>query len=182
MVNQLNPHFLFNTIPNIDVLIELDGPKASLYLNKLSAIMRFMLYETKVEKIPLSKELEYIEKYIELQKIRSINPGYVNFSVQGDPASWQISPMIFIPFIENAFKHLGNRKVNDALCICFTIESNTLLFECGNNMSAEIPANTVGGLGSALIQKRLAMLYPNQHKINVSNNGAWYTVNLTINK
>ena len=75
--SQINPHFLFNTLNNIDVLIEKDPPKASLYFNKLSAIMRFMLYETKTDKIPLAKELDYITQYIDLQKIRHANPDFV---------------------------------------------------------------------------------------------------------
>ena len=77
--NQINPHFLFNTINNIDVLIAKDAMLASSYLNKLSDIMRFMLYETKTEKIALEKELSYIEKYIALQKIRTSNLNYVNY-------------------------------------------------------------------------------------------------------
>lgn len=83
--SQINPHFLFNTINNIDVLITKDAVRASEYLNKLSDIMRFMLYETKPAKISLSKELIYIEKFIELQKIRTTNAHYINYSLKGDP-------------------------------------------------------------------------------------------------
>ncbi|TAE91381.1 MAG: histidine kinase, partial [Bacteroidetes bacterium] len=81
--SQLDPHFLFNTINNIDVLILKNAEHASDYLNKLSDIMRFMLFETKAEMIPLAKEIEYIEKYIELQKIRTSNNSYVSFEVEG---------------------------------------------------------------------------------------------------
>jgi two-component system LytT family sensor kinase len=80
--SQINPHFLFNTLNNIDVLIEKDPPKASLYFNKLSAIMRFMLYETKTDKIPLAKELDYITQYIDLQKIRHANPDFVHMTLK----------------------------------------------------------------------------------------------------
>ena len=81
----MDPHFLFNTINNIDVLILKNATKASNYLNKLSDIMRFMLFETKTDKILLSKEIEYIDKYIALQKIRTANSNYVNFRVKGIP-------------------------------------------------------------------------------------------------
>ncbi|MDQ6843076.1 MAG: histidine kinase, partial [Bacteroidota bacterium] len=91
--SQINPHFLFNTINNIDVLITKDATRASEYLNKLSDIMRFMLYETKPSKIPLSKELAYIEKFIELQKIRTANEHYINYTVKGDTKSLMIPPM-----------------------------------------------------------------------------------------
>ncbi|MFN3446035.1 MAG: sensor histidine kinase, partial [Bacteroidia bacterium] len=106
--SQLDPHFLFNTINNIDVLILKNAEDASDYLNKLSDIMRFMLFETKAEMIPLSKEIEYIKKYIELQKIRTSNNSYVSFNVEGVANGRLIAPMVFIPFIENAFKHTNN--------------------------------------------------------------------------
>lgn len=110
MKAQINPHFLFNTINNIDVLIEKDAAKASVYLNKLSDIMRFMLYETKTEKITLVKELAYIEKYIDLQKIRTAKPESINYLVNGEAKNLMIEPMLFIPFIENAFKHSESVK------------------------------------------------------------------------
>ncbi len=113
--SQINPHFLFNTINNIDVLISKDAERASAYLNKLSDIMRFMLYETKPAKIPLPKELTYIEKFIELQKIRTTNEHYVNYSIKGDTANFMIPPMLLISFIENAFKYADNKKVENAI-------------------------------------------------------------------
>lgn len=122
MKAQINPHFLFNTINNIDGLIQEDSDKASEYLNKLSDIMRFMLYETKTEKIYLAKELAYIGKYIELQKIGTSNPGYVKYEVQGEPANLLVEPMLFIPFIENAFKHTDDKRVENAIKIRFVKE------------------------------------------------------------
>jgi two-component system LytT family sensor kinase len=123
--SQLDPHFLFNTINNIDVLILKDPTEASNYLNKLSDIMRFMLFDTKTDEISLAKEIKYIEKYIELQKIRTSNSNYVNFSVNGIPDSKTIAPMIFIPFIENAFKHTTNKKIENAININILIEKDT---------------------------------------------------------
>ena len=103
--SQLNPHFLFNTINNIDVLISKDPGKASDYLNKLSDLLRYLLYEAKTEKIPLREELKYLEKYLELQRIRTSNPNYVDLEITGRADNLKIDPMIFLPFIENAFKH-----------------------------------------------------------------------------
>ena len=102
---QLNPHFLFNTLNNIDVLIEQNAQRASTYLKKLSDILRFMLYDTREEKIPLVQELEYIRKFIDLQNIRTANEEFVSYEVRGEPEGLYIAPMVFIPFIENAFKH-----------------------------------------------------------------------------
>ena len=108
--SQINPHFLFNTINNIDFLITKDSTKASEYLNKLSDILRYMVYETKTEKIPLTTELNYIEKYLELQRIRTSNADYVSFEVIGNANNLMIAPMILFPFIENAFKHTESNK------------------------------------------------------------------------
>ncbi len=179
--SQINPHFLFNTINNIDGLIQQDSNKASEYLNKLSDIMRFMLYETKTDKIPLTKELAYIEKYIELQKIRTNNPNYVNFNIKNDESNLLIEPMLFIPFIENAFKHTENKKTENAISISFIIEKDKIVFGCENyyNKSAETKSEG-SGLGNELIEKRLALLYPGKHDLEVGHINNLYKIKLTL--
>ncbi len=179
--SQINPHFLFNTINNIDVLIQKDAAKASAYLNKLSDIMRFMLYETKTETIPLKQELEYIEKYIDLQKIRTSNPNYVNYSVQGDAGNSMIAPMLFIPFIENAFKHAENKRIENAINIRVVIENGKILFDCENSYSTDTQTKLGhSGLGNELIQKRLNLLYSGKHTLEIFDDGKTYKVKLTI--
>jgi two-component system LytT family sensor kinase len=181
MKAQINPHFLFNTINNIDVLILKDPVKASEYLNKLSDIMRFTLYETKAEKIPLSKELSYIKKYIELQKIRTSNESFIKYVVNGEPNNLLIEPMLFIPFIENAFKHAENKKVENAIKISFAIEKDKIKFECENAYSVNTQLKPEhSGLGNDLIQRRLALLYPNKHTFEVINKSNIYKVNLVL--
>lgn len=181
MKAQINPHFLFNTINNIDVLIQKDPSKASEYLNKLSDIMRFMLYETKAEKIALEKELSYIEKYVELQKIRTTNLNYVKYEVKGSAGNLLIEPMLFIPFIENAFKHAENKKVENAIKISFVIEKDKIKFECENAYSADTQVKPEhSGLGNELIQRRLALLYANKHAFEVINKNGIYKVNLLL--
>lgn len=179
--SQINPHFLFNTINNIDALIAKDASSASAYLNKLSDIMRFMLYETKTEKIPLIKELTYIEKFIELQKIRTTNPHYVNYTVAGDASNLMIPPMLLIPFIENAFKHTENKKEENAINIHLDIDKNKLIFKCENNYNPHSQLIQDGhGLGSELIKKRLSLLYPDTHTLIITNNFELYKVELTL--
>ncbi len=181
MKAQMNPHFLFNTINNIDVLILKDPAKASEYLNKLSEIMRFMLYETKAEKIALEKELSYIKKYVELQKIRTTNPNYIKYEVRGSSGDLKIEPMLFIPFIENAFKHAENKKVENAIAISFNIEKDKIKFECENAYSIDTALKPEhNGLGNELIQRRLALLYPNKHTFEVVNKNGMYKVNLLL--
>jgi two-component system LytT family sensor kinase len=181
--SQINPHFLFNTINNIDVLIGIDPARASAYLNKLSDIMRFMLYETKAAEIPLATELSYIEKYLDLQKIRSSNPAYVNYSVEGEPGTWNLAPMLFIPYIENAFKHAENKKAEEAVSIKLRISATKISFVCSNHSSPNHSKNPgSSGLGNELTRRRLELLYPHSHTLELSNTGIRYTVTLTLTR
>jgi two-component system LytT family sensor kinase len=178
---QINPHFLFNTLNNIDVLIEKDAKTASIYLKKLSDILRFMLYESPLEKIELSKEVEYIHKYIELQKIRTSNPDFVNFTVIGDIDQLQIAPMLFIPFIENAFKHCTDKKINNAVEIDIAIRNGEVLFTCSNafDTSAQL-TQPKSGLGLDLIKNRLKLLYKENYQLKIDKTNERFTVNLTV--
>lgn len=179
--SQINPHFLFNTISNIDVLIQKNQTLASDYLNKLSEILRFSLYETDAETIPLCKELEYIEKYIELQKIRTSNPDYVKYIKKGDCSDKTIAPMLFIAFIENAFKHSENTKTTGCISIKFEITDDEIQFECINtfeNNSGNSDHN--GGKGNELTKKRIELLYPGKHDLGILKEPYYYTVKLKI--
>jgi two-component system, LytTR family, sensor kinase len=178
--SQISPHFLFNTLNNIDVLISKNAEKASVYLNKLSDIMRFMLYETKTEKIPLSKELAYIEKYIELQKIRTSNPDFVKFSVDGEAFDAEIAPMALISFVENAFKHATNLRNGNAIQIKVSVDANQIWFECENKYQELTTKPEHGGLGNDLIKRRLLLLYPNGHRLDIHRNEGIYRVKLHI--
>jgi sensor histidine kinase YesM len=178
---RINPHFLFNTLNNIDVLIEKDPAKASRYLKKLSDILRFMLYENIAETIPLIKELEYIEKYIELQRIRTNNSDFVKFEVKGEANNLKVAPMIFIPFIENAFKHTTNKKVENAIDLSIKIEGKKVFFSCLNffERSEVITANG-NGLGNGLIRNRLDLLYKNKYHLDIRKSEDSFVVNLIL--
>ena len=178
---QLDPHFLFNTLNNIDVLIVKDAGEASDYLNKLSDILRFMLYETKADEILLKKEIEYIEKYIELQKIRTSNVNYVSFKITGIPGIKTIAPMVFIPFIENAFKHSTNKKIDNAINVQQFINKDSIQFVCENKFdSTRKLKQDSNGLGNDLIQKRLNLIYPEKHILELVKQTDLYSVHLTI--
>jgi two-component system, LytTR family, sensor kinase len=165
---QINPHFLFNTINNIDVLIEKDPKAASKYLKQLSEIMRFMLYETSSDLIPLTTELEYITKYIELQKIRTSNERFVALTISGENKNLMIAPAVFIPFIENAFKHSTNKKIEDAIKISIEISGNDISFTCRNNFdNSKSFTQEKSGLGIDLIKQRLHLLYNQKHQLDI---------------
>ena len=179
--SQLDPHLLFNTINNIDALILKDTVAASDYLNKLSDIMRFILYETKADQILLSKEIEYIDKYIALQKIRTSNKNYIHFVVTGIIAGKSIAPMIFIPFIENAFKHTNNKKLENAITVNIFIKEESIQLLCENKFdSRSLVPQSDSGLGNNLIQKRLNLIYPEKHTLEVHKTKERYSINLTI--
>lgn len=179
--SKLNPHFLFNTLNNIDILI-LDEPnKASEYLKKLSEILRFMLYETNTERIPLLNEIEHIKKYIDLQKIRTSNNDFIDFQVVGDSVERYIAPMIFVHFIENAFKYANNKKIKNAVSVKFEISDNSVSFMCKNHFdSLELTTKKNNGIGIQLIKQRLDLVYKTNYSLNIVEKDNWYIVNLYI--
>jgi two-component system LytT family sensor kinase len=179
---QLNPHFLFNTLNNIDILIEKDPVKASAYLKKLSDMIRFMLYESPAEKIPLTLEVNYIEQYIELQRIRTLNTDFVQFQVNGEITDLYIAPMLFIPFIENAFKHASNKKKSKAIEIQISINQKVIHFHCSNSVEQAFnSAQEQGGLGLSLIRSRLELLYAKKYEFNVDQSIDRFSVTLVLN-
>ena len=181
--SQLDPHFLFNTLNNIDILILKSPEEASNYLNKLSDIMRFMLFETKTDRVSLAKEIAYMEKYVALQKIRTSNPNYVRLEVLGSADGKTIAPMVFLPFIENAFKHSTNKKLEDAITLKLQIEERNIRFKCHNKFDARRKASAPShGLGNSLIEKRLQLLYPEQHRLTMEKTKDSYLVTLDISQ
>jgi sensor histidine kinase YesM len=171
-----DPHFLFNTINNIDVLVGRDPERASDYLQKFSEVLRFALYESNLERVPLENELEYIKKYVELQKIRLSNPDDVLLAVNGLTGPHEIAPMIFIPFIENAFKHRGKGRVS----IEFVVGERELDFRCANSTVTGTASDNGAGIGSGLIRRRLELIYPNSHELQFRNRDGMYEVILKI--
>lgn len=178
---RINPHFLFNTINNIDVLIQKDSAVASEYLYKLSDTLRYVLYETRNNEIPLKKEVEQMEKFIDLQRIRTSNEEYVNFTFTGVIGDQKVAPMIFMTFIENAVKFTPNKKIKHAIDIALDVHGSVLQFHCRNyhsgNGQIEINGN---GLGLDLIRQRLDLLYSGRYELHTKKHGEWYHVDLNI--
>ncbi|MFK8104510.1 MAG: sensor histidine kinase [Saprospiraceae bacterium] len=178
--SKLDPHFLFNTINNIDGMMLKDVNVASKYLDKLSKILRFMLYEPKVDKIPLTKEVEYIQQYIDLQKIRTTNPDFVKYTVEGLHFKHQIPAMLFVPFIENAFKHVVSKKHFNTIEIHLLVAQEKIIFQCKNKYNPTLKTSKeAGGVGNELIEKRLQLLYPNRHQLQRTTTDGIYSIQLT---
>jgi len=180
--SQINPHFLFNTLNNIHAFSTRDPEKTSFAIIKLSEIMRYMLYEASHEKVLLDQELDYIRNFIALQKLRFQEMDFVRFTVKGNTTGIQIPPMIFLPFIENAFKH-GTVGVTHAIEIDLNCSQNQLYFGCKNQMKppSETEQNQPGGLGIKNIRRRLEILFPKQHQLDIREEKNVYIVELNIN-
>ncbi len=178
---KIEPHFLFNSLNNIDVLIEEEPAKASEYLAKLSNILRYVLYETKENKILLAKEIEQIKNYIELQRIRTNNTHFANLSIKGKLNNQEIAPMIFISFVENAFKHCKDKSIMNAINIEFDIYSKSIRMTCKNYYDSKYSETQKNnGLGIEIIKERLNLLYPKNHELVIDKSEQWFNVTLII--
>lgn len=179
--SQINPHFLFNTINNIDTLIIKDPPLASKYLNGLAGLLRFMLYKVKTDKISLSKEMSFIEKYVELQKIRSVNPNFINLTVKGTVENQQIAPLLFIPLVENAFKHVADKLSDNSINVDFEITPAWVLFTCSNSYKEKsLEDANEDGLGLEIMGQRLALIYAGRHSLQINKSHDRYEVTLKL--
>jgi LytS/YehU family sensor histidine kinase len=159
--SQINPHFLFNVLNNIDALIFEDKEKASNAIFLLSKIMRYMLHESPQEKVKLDKEITYIEDYLELAKLSFENPGFLKFETSGSFPEKQIPPLLFIPLIENAIKHCNKKSKSPGIQISFNIEKDFIELSTSNYLkpgNLKLPDNSTG-TGIKNVEKRLQLLY-----------------------
>ncbi|MEI9920134.1 MAG: histidine kinase [Bacteroidota bacterium] len=185
--SQFNPHFLFNTINSIFVLINKNPQMASESLAKFSDLLRYQLYECNEHQIPLSQELGYLENFIALEKLRRDQNTEWNFQIENPiHNSLAIAPFILMPFVENAFKHLSQYKDKvNWVRINLYCEKHLLHFTVSNSKSAlQNPTGGVKqyqGIGLHNVQRRLDLIYPGQHKLTISDNKEDYTVNLILN-
>jgi sensor histidine kinase YesM len=181
--NQINPHFLFNTLNNIDSLIKSNVDRASETLVKLSEILRYMIYDTNVDRVLLSNEIKHIESYVDLQKIQFANVELVFLSTQGKVDNIMIAPMLFIPFVENAFKHCNVKSIQNAIRINFTIDNKMVNFECTNLFDKfhKITKDSASGIGLNIIKRRLELLYPDSHTLIINEVNNNFKVSLSIN-
>lgn len=179
--SQINPHFLYNTLHNIDALIYEDRDKASKSLEKLSDIMRYMLSDTQSEFVDLQKELDYLENYLALEQLRLKNDRFLQYSVSGDCNGLQIAPMILIPFVENAFKHSVDSNVENGIVISIAIDDNRLSFVCENRFDpSETDKDKGHGIGLENVRKRLSLIYNKKHNLSVNTVNTVFKVNLSL--
>lgn len=166
--SQVHPHFLFNTLNTLySSAYEFGDNETANGIGKLSHLLRYMLYETKASKVLLESEIEYIENYIDLLKLRFSNDVTVTFTIEGDIADYTIAPMMLITLVENAFKHGISPAIKTKIKISLTREKDTLIFQVINaklreRAKSELEGSS-GGQGLANLIKRLEMIYPKKH-------------------
>jgi LytS/YehU family sensor histidine kinase len=178
---QVSPHFLFNTLNNIDYLVTFDTEKASGSIAKLGAILRYMIYDAEVEKIALEKELRHIEDYIDLLRLRTAGENYLQYRLNGRPEQLRIAPMLFLPLIENAYKHSAVKEGENIINIEISIEKSNLQFVISNEYDTYRKSTTkVGGLGLNIVKRRLELIYPERHSLTITKDNKRFKVELTL--
>jgi two-component system, LytTR family, sensor kinase len=178
--SQVNPHFLFNTLYSIYYLTVNKSDKASQAIMKLSDIIRFVLTESQCDYIQLEKEIDYITKYIDLQKLRISEKTKINFNVCGNIKEKQIAPLILIPFVENAFKYGVSSHVETLIKISLIITETSLELDLSNNKFDIIIEQEKNNIGLRNVKQRLLLLYPQKHKLIIKDEPFSYSINLTI--
>ncbi|MEM8965821.1 MAG: histidine kinase [Bacteroidota bacterium] len=183
--SQFNPHFLFNTINSIHFLIEKDSRRASDTLSKFSDLLRYQLYECNEPQIPLKKEVHYLANFVSLEKLRVNKNISVALDVSENVNGAQIAPFILMPFVENAFKHVSKGKQQDNFIrISLAQQEKQIRFTVENSQEPTEPkardAVYYGGIGLANVKRRLDLLYPQQHALQIDSQNETYSVELTI--
>ena len=177
--NQINPHFLFNSLNNIYVQSRKRPAEASESILLLSDLLRYQLYDCAKEKVLLRNEIDYLKNYLKLDKIRKVKPN-ISFQVYGEPSGILIAPFIFIPFVENAVKHGLIDEENSYLKIIFYIKPNEVNFSIENALPKFPHQSEVGGIGLKNVKRRLELIYPNQYDLTIENENDKYAVNLKL--
>lgn len=177
---QLNPHFLFNSLNSIYSLVRDKSSEAPHAVITLSELMRYMLYEAKKELVPLTKEIEYIQNFVQLQILRLSDSKNVKLRICGEYEDKLIAPLLLIPFVENAFKYGTDFKGNTYVDISMRIVSETLFFKVVNTIGPYKKDLESSGIGLKNIKNRLQMLYNERHALRISKDDGNYIVDLEL--
>ncbi|MBP0905205.1 sensor histidine kinase [Mariniflexile gromovii] len=179
--HQINPHFLFNSLNSIYSLTTKKSNDAPEAIITLSELMRYMLYETNSEFVPLVKDLEYIQNYLKLQRLRIANNKDVTLNIHGAVTNQKIRPLLFISFIENAFKYGTDFKGHTEVKIEIKINGDDLQFKCINVIGIRKTDKDSSGIGLQNTKERLELLYPKKHLLHVEEKDNRFIVSLKIN-
>jgi two-component system LytT family sensor kinase len=172
---QVNPHFFFNSLNNLYALSLKQAPETPETILRISRIMRYLLYETNVKEVPLALEAEMIATYVSLQQLKNKSGENISMEIIGDLGSIQIEPLLLLPIIENIFKH-GSEPINITLHVSSPIVQLKTTNKIRNNNE-----KIAGGIGLTNLKRRLALLYPDTHQLELQENDDNFTAILTLN-
>lgn len=181
--SQVNPHFLFNALNNIYALSNIDSNKTRQSISYLSKMLRYVLYECENAYVSPQKEVEYINNYLQLFALRSYEKYPIQMSSQIKDTTVLIAPMLLIPFVENALKHSHIERIEDSFInIDLRVNKDNISFEVENSKPTKaIHKDKTGGIGLKNVRKRLALLYPNKHELQIIEEGTTFKIKLNIN-
>lgn len=177
--SQINPHFLFNSLNSIYSLAYQQSTNTPGAILKLSEIMRYMLYECNDNKVALEKELQYLQNYIDLQKIRFGDNAFIDFKVNGEVGDQKIVPLLLIAFIENAFKHGVANDPKSPITLLIHLDGEHLNFFIQNKKHTN-NRDAAGGIGLNNVRRRLDLLYPGKYNLDIRDEIDTYTCELSL--
>ncbi|MCB0598884.1 MAG: histidine kinase [Lewinellaceae bacterium] len=181
---QIHPHTLFNGLNSVYHLIDFDPPRAKGLVWNLSNALRYQLYESSERFVPLEKEIAYLRQYIALQEVRVDEDAVVEVSFSGEEeGEWLIAPLLFTPFIENAFKYISHHpaKEDNKITVRLEMEGKRLFFECVNTVDANAPRiSEVGGIGLENVRSRLQLLYGVDYQLALKNGPGRFEAKLSL--
>ncbi|HLO79668.1 MAG TPA: histidine kinase [Chitinophagaceae bacterium] len=177
---QIHPHFLFNTLNNIYAFSMERSPQTPQLILKLSSILSYMLYDCRATLVPLEKEIEVMNNYMDLEKERYGERIEISKNITGDIAQYQVAPLLMIPFLENAFKHGTSEDLEKPwMSIDIDVKNGTLWCKIVNSKS-DSPKPATSGIGIENVKKRLKLLYPETHELNMQDESDFYSVALSL--
>ena len=177
--DQVNPHFLFNALNNIYVQSRKRPKEASESILLLSDLLRYQLYDCAKDKVYLTKEIDYLKNYLELDKMRR-SKAAINFKIHGSAAGKLVQPFLFSPFIENAVKHGMSLENESTINILFDISDTQIHFQIENSKPNTPVQHETGGIGLGNVKRRLNLLYPDKHSLNIKEEQNFYRVDLKL--
>ena len=178
---QVNPHFFMNTLNNIHALVDIDPERAKTTIVELSKMMRHILYEGSKKLIPLTREMEFLNLYVRLMRLRYTRKVHINVDVPPQLPELKLPPLMLIIFVENAFKHGISYREESFIDIKLRVENKRLLFSCCNSKPTQVQrTNEKGGMGLQNVRQRLELLYDDDYTLDISDGEKTYEVKLDI--
>ena len=178
---QVNPHFFMNTLNNIHALVDIDPERAKTTIVELSKMMRHILYEGSKKLIPLTREVEFLNLYVPLMRLRYTRTVHINVDVPPQLPELKLPPLMLIIFVENAFKHGISYREESFIDIKLRVENKRLLFGCCNSKPTQVQrTNEKGGMGLQNVRQRLELLYDDDYTLDINDGEKTYEVKLDI--